>query len=281
MAEREQGLHLVLAGVPAVAEKYTLAVTHLRLLAFGVRRRVVPVVHRIVLPAALEADRQLALGRALAEQDLGQGAPALLARVPVLQQRRHLAEPVLGGVVAARGDADDGLAIGGGNRLDQRFLAPGQAEGAVVGLALRSRIEAHRHHRRVGLRRDRLRLRRDQVLDRLDAQADARVTHVRPVVQLDRHRFAGGEAQRGVERCLAFAVRLLDHGLAVDQQLVGVEAGGGGEEQVVAAALRHVTPAPAHAAALGGRGGPQLRFPLVNARHHLAGTRLALELGIG
>src|SRR6185437_1221982 len=74
-----QRLRLVrIGGVPAVAEEHPLAVFHGGVGARGMRWCVVEIVGGIVLPFAVETDRQLAFRRMRTEQHFGDRPPALL-----------------------------------------------------------------------------------------------------------------------------------------------------------------------------------------------------------
>src|ERR1039458_10335280 len=104
-----EGKERVLAGggPVSVADQQAVAllyvaddIIHRRLAVFGyvqlgIRTLDGVVVRRrgILLPTAVEADRQLALGVALAEQNLGDGRAALLAGIVNLQQRGNLRQP--------------------------------------------------------------------------------------------------------------------------------------------------------------------------------------------
>src|ERR1035437_9126013 len=101
-------------------------------------------------PTAVEADRQLALWVVLAEEDLGAGRAAFLAGGGRLRPRGTRGEPAAGVRAAAAGEGDDGVRIDGGGSLDERVLAPGQLEGAVVALAFGGRVEADGHYRDIG-----------------------------------------------------------------------------------------------------------------------------------
>ncbi len=108
----------------------------------------------IVLPTAVEADREPALGIVPAKENVGHGRAAFLPRVPGVQQRGYLIEPRHHVHAAASGESDDGVGIGCGHRFDQLVLTPGQAEGAIEAFALGRGVETDGDHRHIRSRRE-------------------------------------------------------------------------------------------------------------------------------
>ncbi len=155
-AEREERM-LAGRGPVAIADHQLVVVLHVRddvvdrgLAVFGdVQRgvgagnRVVVLERWVVFPTAIEADGQLAFGVVLAEEHLRQPPCRLPGRdtrcrasAGTLSSQRRVSMPP----PPVRVTMVCGLAAAIG--FDQRVLAPGQREGAVVALALGGRIEA-------------------------------------------------------------------------------------------------------------------------------------------
>src|SRR5262249_22219985 len=86
------------------------------------RRRLVVVVRRDVADGAREADRQFAAGIHLAEDDVGNGASAVLTEIPELEDRRRLLDEMSDRGRPAAGEQRDDWVAGGGDRVDQLIL---------------------------------------------------------------------------------------------------------------------------------------------------------------
>ena len=152
VAERERRLD-ALGVVPAVSHQHALLVAH-HLAHAGIGLEVAR--GRQVGLALRERDRQPPAG-VVAEQHAPDGGAALQARIPGLQQRRHL-RPPRGQHRAAGLQHHHRALVGAGHALDQRVAveavtgAAVQAQARLVG-ALAVGV-GHHHHGRVGGARD-------------------------------------------------------------------------------------------------------------------------------
>ena len=123
MAEGEERLYAVVL-VAAVAHEDTFLVDD------GVAGRVgiMRVMYGVVFPTSLEGHRQSSGGVDFAKKNPRQGAAALLAGIPSVEDGRHAINP-LGHVGAAAGrQHDDCLPVGRADSLDQFVLSEPQFE---------------------------------------------------------------------------------------------------------------------------------------------------------
>lgn len=77
----------------------------------------------------------MARGIDYSEDGFGKGGASVLAAVPALDEGRDVLDPGAGVDVAAGGDVDDGVFVGGGDCLDEFILAEWEIEGAVSAFA--------------------------------------------------------------------------------------------------------------------------------------------------
>src|SRR5208283_5077362 len=96
---------------------------------------VVPLGGGACFPTAVEADGEFALGVVMAEENLRDRRAALLAGIVEVKQGWHFVDPAAHIHASAAGEKNDGAWIGRDHLLDERVLAGGQREGAVVALA--------------------------------------------------------------------------------------------------------------------------------------------------
>ena len=142
----------------AVLDVLDGVVVRLAVVAGGVERgvvfgvAVVPLRRGACFPTAVEGDGELALGIVLAEENLRDGRAALLAGIVEVEQGGDFIDPAAHVHAAAAGEEHDGAGIGSDHLLDERVLAGGQREGAVVALALGFGVESDGDDHHVSLR---------------------------------------------------------------------------------------------------------------------------------
>ena len=192
----------------------------------GVASGVVGVVDRIVGPGAGEAEGQVAFGGACAEEDLGERGAAGLARVVVVEESWNGVDPGLRVDATARGEDDDGVFIERGDGADESVLAEGKLEGAVEAFALGPGAEAYAENDGVGGGGDLAGGVVDEVVLAADAEAEGLAGRPGMIDEREVDGLIGVQWERGGEWGVAFAMLLIEDGLAFDLELEAVFTGG-------------------------------------------------------